>query len=427
MQIEVKNLPKSEILITVEVPQELLEKYEEEASKRVSERIEIPGFRKGQAPKAFVIAQIGPDAFFQETLNVALPRSYFEAVKLKNVAVISRPDVKVLSKAPLKYEARVALMPEVTLKGFEKIAISQTPITVSDKEIDEVVEEMRRYRATYKPHTREIQKGDRIEIDFQGFDDGGAPLDKTKSANHALFVGERSLVEGFEDQLLGMKAGEKKKFPIKFPKDFQYEPLRAKTVHFETEVKKTEETILPELTEDFVGQVMGEKKSVPEFREALKVDLHRRKGAEDRQSRENALLEKFLKEAKLEVPPLLIDEEVDYMIADLQRELEGRGLKFETYVEKFKKEKRDLKKEYEPEAEKRIRIRLILNYLFRELKIEVTPEELGQAAQVLESRTPEADRSKLKEQFEKHGEVYLRLKNNLMLEKLFTRYLGPIA
>lgn len=424
VQVEVKNLPKSEMLITVEVPPELLEKYEQQAAARVSEKIDVPGFRRGQAPKAFIIAQIGAEGFFQETLNVALPQSYFEAVKMKNIAVISRPDVKILSKSPLKYEARVALMPEVTVKGFDNIKIPEEPIAVTDKEIDEVVEEMRKYRATYKPLEREIRKGDRLEIDFQGYDEAGAALDKTKSTSHPLFVGEGSLVEGFEDQLLGMKTGEKKKFPIKFPKDFHHEPLRAKMVHFETEVKRAEEPILPEINEDFVGQIMGEKKSVPEFREVLKVDLHRRKAVEARRGRENALLEKLLKEAKLDVPPILVEEEVDYMILDLQKELEGRGLKFETYVEKLKKEKRDLRKEYEPEAEKRIRIRLILNYLFRELKIDVTDEEMQKAGQALLARTPEADQPKLKEQLEKKGDVHLRLRNNLMLEKLFVKYLG---
>lgn len=423
MQIEVKQLPKSEIQITVEVPPELLETYEKEAGARVSERVEIPGFRKGQAPKAFVIAQIGPDAFFQEVLNVALPASYFDAIKQKNLEVISRPDIKILAKSPLKYEARVAAFPEVTLKGIEKIKIPAEPIEISDREIDEVVGEMRKFRATFKPLERLVQKGDRVEIDFQGYDEAGAALDKTKSVNHPLFVGEGTLVPGFEEELIGMKAGTKKKFPVKFPKDFNYEPLKGKTVHFEVDLKRAEEPLLPALDDAFVSQVMGEKKTVPEFHAAIKADLHRRKSVDVRRNQENALLEKFLKEAKLEVPPILVEEEIDYMIADFKRELESRSLKFETYLEKLKAEKRDLRKEYEPEAEKRIRIRLILNFLFRTLNIEVSEEEFKKAVSRLLERTPEADRTRVAQNLEEKGEVYLRLKNNLMLEKLFARFL----
>ncbi len=280
MQTEVKQLPKSEISITITLSPEEIEKYELEATRRVSEKVEIPGFRKGQAPKAFVLAQIGAEAFSAEVLNVALPHTYFQAIKDKNLQVISRPEINIVSKSPLKYEARVAVMPEVTLKGADKIKIKKENIVVSDKEVSEVVEEMRKYKATYKPLERGIQKGDRVEIDFQGYDEGGAAIEKTKSKNHPLFVGEGSLVQGFEDQLLGMKVNEKKKFPIKFPSDFGSEPLRGKTVHFETEVKRAQEPILPELNEDLVAQLMGERKSVPEMKEALKRDIHARKEVE---------------------------------------------------------------------------------------------------------------------------------------------------
>lgn len=423
MQIEVKQLPKSEMLLIIEVPAETLVKYEDEAAKRVSEQVEIPGYRKGQAPKAFVIAQIGADAFFREVLNVALPRTYFEAVKAKNLQVVSRPDIKIVSKSPLKYEARIGIMPDVKLKGWEKIKLSAKPTEITEKEIDEVIYEMQKYRASYKPLEREVRKGDRVEIDFQGFDEGGAALDKTKSTNHPLFVGEGTLVPGFEEELVGMKVGAKKKFPIKFPKDFHHEPLKAKTVHFEVEMKRAEEAILPQLNEEFVEKIMGKKATVSAFRDELSIDLKRRKEIEARRQRENELLEKFLKEAKLDVPPVLVEEEVDYMMQDLKREIEGRGLKFETYLEKLKGEKRDIQKEFAPEAEKRVKIRLILNFLFKEAKIDVTEEEINSAAQRLVAATPEAEKARLSEQLKSRGEVYLRLKNNLMLEKLFARFL----
>ncbi|MBI5413864.1 trigger factor [Candidatus Peregrinibacteria bacterium] len=423
MNIELKNLPKSEIQLIIEVSPEQMAKYEEQVTKRISENVEVPGFRKGQAPKAMVLAKVGPDVFFQELLGIALPQAYFEAVKEKQLQVISRPDIKVLSKVPLKFEARVAVMPEITLKDVEKIKIPAEKVEITDAELEEVVNEMRKYRATYKNIERAIKNGDRVELDFQGYDEGGAAIDKTKSANHPLFVGEGTLVPGFEEQLVGMKSGEKKKFPVKFPTDYHYEPLKAKTIHFEVHIKRAEETILPEMNDDFATQVMGDKKTVAEFRDALKKDIHSKKLVDSRRKRENDLLEKFLKDAKLEVPPVLLEEETDYMIDDLKHEVEHKGLNFDTYLEKIKKNHKDLHKELTLEAEKRIRIRLVLNYLFKVLNVTVTEDELNQAIAKLRESTPEQHKKEIEKSLADKGEVYLRLKNNLMLEKLFAKFL----
>lgn len=424
MNIQIKNEPKSEVIITIELTAEEVAKYEEQAAKRVSEQMDIPGFRRGQAPKAFVISQLGPERFFDEVLQIALPMSYFKAVSEKNLAVISKPKIKILSKEPLKYEAHVAVSPEITLKDYEKIKIESRAPTVTDKEIDEVVAEMRKMRATYKALERPIAKGDRIEIDFQGYDEGGASLDKTTSKNHPLFVGEGTLVEGFEEQLVGMKVAEKKRFSVTFPKDFHYDALQGKKVEFETEVKKAEEVVLPELTEDFIAEVVGEKKTHNEFRQLLKKDIHARKLYDQRRNDENQLLEKILKEASLEVPPLLIEEEVEYMVDDFARDLKQRNLPIEAYMEKLKKENRDLAKEFAPEAEKRIKLRLVLNYLFKELKLEVGDDEMVKATERLLEESPEQERQKIKVNLGQKGEIYLRLRNNLLLEKLFSKYLA---
>lgn len=423
MQSDIKSLPKSQILITIEVTEEELKGYEDMAAKRVSEAVEIPGFRKGQAPKAFVISKIGPDAFFQEVLNVALPRSYYEAVKDKKLEVISKPEIKILSRSPLKFEAQVAVFPEIKLKGYEDLKIPEGDISVTDAEIDEVVTEMRRAKASYKTLERAIEKGDRIEIDFQGFDEGGAILEKTGSKNHPLFVGEGTLAPGFEEELVGMKVGEKKKFPLKFPKNFHHAPLKGKTVHFEVEMKRGEETILPEFDEAFIEGALGQKKQIAEFKEIIKKDLHFRKRLEDRRQRENQLLEKFLKDARFDTPPLLIEEEIDAMIADLAREFEQNGADFEALKKKLEAEKRDLKKEYAAEAEKRVRVRLIISFLFRKLAIEVNDEDMKRASERLLARTPEKDKTEVSKNLNTKGDIYLRLRNNLMLEKLFARFL----
>lgn len=423
MQIDVKPLPKSEVLLIIEAAQDTLDKYEEEAAKRISLNIDIPGFRKGLAPKAFVMSQVGPEAFFQEVLNIALPRLYFSAVKEKNLQVISRSEIKILSKSPLKFEAKVGLLPEISIKSWEKIKIPKKEMKIEEKEVDDVICDMRRYRATYKPLEREVKKGDRVEIDFQGYDESGAPLEKTKSKNHPMFVGEGSLVEGFEDNLVGMKVGGTKKFSIKFPKDYHHESFKAKTVNFSVEMKRADEPVLPELNEDFISQALGKKKTLEEFRVVLHGDIQKQKDTAERQRRENALLEKLLKEAQFDVPPTLVEEEIDYLVADLQKEFESKGMDFEAYLQKLKKDGKDLRIQYASEAEKRIRVRLILNFLFKEMKIEVSDEEMSRAVSVFLQRVPESERQKYQERIAAKGDIYARINNNLMLDKLFARFL----
>ena len=169
---------------------------------------------------------------------------------------------------------------------------------------------------------------------------------------------------------------------------------------------------------------MGAKKSVAEFKEAIKSDMKQRKLTDARRMRENNLLETLLQKATLEVPPSLVNEEIDYMIDDLKHDLEQRGLTLAAFMKKLKDEKKDIRKEYEKEAEKRVKVRLILNHLFVELKIEVSDDDMAKAGQKLVITAPENERAKLQESIAKRGDVYLRIKNNLLLEKLFTHFLG---
>lgn len=413
----------SQVLLTIEVPQEELEKYENEATTRISQKVSVPGFRKGQAPKYLIISQVGPEAFQEEVINLALTHTYFKAVQEHKVEAISRPQIKLLSPSPLKYEARVAVMSEVTVEGLDKLVIKKEETPVTDKDIDEVINEMRKYHATFKPLDRAVSKGDKLEIDFQGYDEGGALLDATRSSNHPLFVGEGSLIPGFEDQLIGMKVGEQKKFPITFPKDYHHEPFRLKKVNFEVTIKKGEETQLPELNEVFVEKITSKKASPDEFKKLIRGDLEARKQSEDYKRRENALIEKFLELGKLDVPPVLVEEEVSYMLDELRNDIEGRGMKFETFLEEMKKKKKNIDEEYKPEALKRVKIRLILNHLFRHLKITTEEAEMEKAAEALLDRAPAETRGRVEAELKAKKGVYLKLQNNLMLEKLFRHFL----
>ncbi|PJC37436.1 trigger factor [Candidatus Peregrinibacteria bacterium CG_4_9_14_0_2_um_filter_53_11] len=418
-----KKLPNSQVLLTVEVPKEVLVPYEEEAAKLISERVKIPGFRQGQAPKYIVISHVGAERFFEEAVNRALPDLYLEAVKKEGLEPISPPRVKITNNDPVTFEAEIALFPEIKIKGIEKLKVPVEKVAVDDKEIDEVINQLLRYHATYTPLERPVKKGDRLEIDFKGFDKGGAELESTASKNHPLFVGEGTLIPGFEDELVEMKVGETKKFPLIFPKDYHHKPFQKKQVTFEVTIQKGDEVMLPELTEEFIEKILGAKKTAAELREAVQSDIKGQKDKKAREERENKLFDTLLDKASLDLPPLLVDEEVEYMMVDLKKRIEQQGGDFKMFLEQLEKQGNDPMKEYRPEAEKRVKLRLVLNHLFRTLPIEVSDEEMKKAEEKLLASVPAEQKAEIEKELKQKRGVFARLQNNLALEKLMERFL----
>ncbi|MFO0780830.1 MAG: trigger factor [Candidatus Gracilibacteria bacterium] len=218
MKVTVEKLPKSEVKLTIEVPAERLEKYMEKAAEQISMHFKIPGFRPGHVPLDVLKQHVNEEGIEAHMLDIALPETYTEAVMKEKLQVVSRPKVEIKTKSPLVYEAVVAVFPEVSVSGYEKISVKKETPKVEAKDVDEVLAGIQKRHTTYKDVEREAKKGDRVEVDFDGFDDGGAPLDNTSSKNHPLVIGDNSLIPGFEDELVGMKKEEKKSFQITFQK-----------------------------------------------------------------------------------------------------------------------------------------------------------------------------------------------------------------
>ncbi len=411
-------------LITLNVEEADLAEYKDKAAKELSHHVNVPGFRPGTAPTFAVISHVGAEAFRQEVIDQALPHLYYKAIMEHKIEPIAAPRISLKSKEPIVFEAIVATMPTVKVKDIEKLKHEQIDASVTDKEVDEVIKEMLKMHATFKPLEGAVEKGDKLEIAFKGFDEGGVELENTVSKNHPLFVGEGQLIPGFEDNLIGMKVGDKKKFPITFPKDYGHKPFQSKNVTFEVEVLKGDKPVFPEFDEVLVEKLLGKKDTKENLLKIIKEDLSVRKKQELRKQREGSLMDKMVENADVDVPPILIDEEVDYMMADLKERFEKQGGSYEKLMESLAKKGKDQRKEYAEEATKRVKIRLILNHLFNELKIEVSDDDMQKAGTTLLAQAPEAERENVKKQLDEKKGIYLRLKNNLMLEKLITHFIG---
>lgn len=424
MNITVEKQPKSEVKVTIELTPEEIEKHLNKAAEQISSMVKVPGFRPGHVPLEVLKKHVKEDAIESQMLDLAIPESYTRAVKNENLQVISRPNIKIVQNNPLKYEATVAIYPEVKVTGYDKIKIKKEARKVEEKDVEAVLSDIQKRHATYKEVDREAQKGDKVELDFEGFDEGGASLENTKSKNHPLVIGEETLVKGFEDELIGLKKGDEKEFSVKFPKDYFHKPFQEKSVKFKVKLNKVDEINLPELTPEFIKQVVGEEKTLEDLKKDIMDNMTKDKEYQEKVRRENEYLEQLAGKTEVEIPNTLMDEEIDGMIEEFKNELSGQGITLEQYLEGAKKELDELREMRRKEAEKRLKLRFGLHQLFDQEKIEATKDELDHEMEHVRSLYPENEREKLEKEFSDGGYLLRRLENKIKMEKLFERYLS---
>lgn len=423
MQIEVKNLPKSEVKLTIELSAEETQKYMEKAASQVSEVVKVPGFRPGHVPLDVLKGHVREGVIENHMIELAVPDTYSDALAKEKVKAISRPKVNILGTDPLKYEAVVATYPQVSVDGYEKIKIDKKEVKVEDKDVDEVLAEIQKKHATFKEVDRAAKKGDRVEVDFEGFDEGGAVLESTKSKNHPVILGEGTLVPGFEEELEGVKKGEEKDFTVTFPKDYFHKPFQGKKVKFKAKMNTVAEVELPGLTPDFLKKIAGAEIGLDEVKLNIRANLEHERKHEEHDRRENEYLEEVIKHTKVELPDSLVDEEVEGMIQEFSDELEGRGLNLQKYLEATKKEIKDLKEERKKEAQKRLSLRFGLQHLFEQEKIQVSDADIKKELEKIKNLYPENERYKIDQEYKEGSYLVKRLENKLKIDKLFEKYL----
>lgn len=414
MEHQVKQLPKSEVEIRVTLTKEELKPFEEKALAEFSKQLKVKGFRPGHIPAEIVKQHLNEEAIKYRTQDLAIQGTYPEAVVKSKTPVISRPHVKVESEENgFTYTATAAIMPKVEVKDYQSIKIKQEEAKIDKKDVEEVLRDLKRYITTYKDVERAAKKGDRAELAFEGFDLDGKALEGTKSQNHPVILGEGSLIPGFEENVIGLKVGEKTDFEITFPEDYHSKEFAAKKVKFNVELQRLEEAHIPELDEESIEKLTGKKESPEELTKKIEQDLLEQKKKAIHQKREGEYLEELLKKTKVELPQILIEEEIDHMVAEVRHSAEGRGLKWEDYLVQAKTTPEDLRKKYEPEAEKRVKLRLALQHLIEQEKTEPADDEIKKVLEAELKRSPKADARSLE----------FQIRNRLALRALFAKVL----
>ncbi|MBN2306527.1 trigger factor [Candidatus Peregrinibacteria bacterium] len=429
MNAVVKQLPKSQVEITITVPYADYAKAEKKAIELLGKEIKVDGFREGQIPENIIREKAGPAAIQSATLEQIIPISYSAAVKENNVQVISQPKVDIKSPVTkegddLMYVAIVAVMPEVKLGNYKKIKVKKEKVNVTDKEVNETLEMIINRFAEWKDAGRPSKEGDRIEIDFEGFDQEGKSVPKTASKNHPIVLGAKTMVPGFEEALRGVKTGDTKEFTIDFPQAYHAKEMQGKKVTFKAKVNRVEEKLSQELDEPLIEKATGQKQSVEAFKQKVAQDLEREMEQRVQADVDNKVVQEIIKITKAELPDALIDEEINLLKEERKYAVTRQGLTWEQYLQHIKKTDEDFAKDHRKPAEERLLARLGVNKIIQEEKIDVPDADVEKRIQEIAGMYPEEQRGKVLEHYKKGSEAYRGLKNNMSADKLINMFVA---
>ena len=378
MSVQVENLEKNMAKLTIEVPAEELEKALEKAYQKQKSRISLPGFRKGKAPRKMIESMYGKGVFMEDAVNSLVPQEYTKALGECDLEIVSQPEINVTQMEPGKaliFTADVAVKPEVTLGEYKGVEVPKSEIAVTDEEVDaEVKKEQDKNARTVAVEDRAAANGDITTIDFEGFVDGEA-FEGGKGTDYPLTLGSGSFIPGFEDQLVGAKAGDHVEVKVTFPEEYQAKELAGKEAVFQCDVKKVEAKELPELDDDF-AQDASEFDTLAEYKEDIKKNLTEKKEKEARAAKENAAVDKAIENAQMEIPDAMLNTQVRQMLDDFSRRMQSQGLTMEQYFQFTGMTLEKMQEEMKPQALKRIQTRLVLEKIAEVENIQPTDEEV---------------------------------------------------
>ena len=364
MNVQVEKLEKNMAKMTVTVPSEDFDKATVEAYNRQKNRISIPGFRKGHAPKAMIEKMYGAAIFYEEAVDIILDRTYPEACRESGLEIASRPEIsveKIEKGQDLVYTATVAVKPEVELGEYKGVEVAKADAEVTEEEVDAEIKRTQERNArivSIEDESREIKDGDIVNIDFDGFVDG-KEFAGGKGEDYPLTIGSHSFIEGFEDQLIGHKAGEEVDVNVTFPEDYHAEELKGKPALFKVKVRTIKEKQLPEIDDDFASEV-SEFETLSEYKDSVRKEIKERKEKWAAQQNENNVVAAVVANAKIDVPDAMIDTEAEQMAQNFRRRIESQGMNFDQYMKYTGMTAESIKDNMKPQAETTIRTRLTL-------------------------------------------------------------------
>jgi trigger factor len=405
MQTTVKELPNSRVEVQVEVPAADVEKATSRAARAMAKEMRMPGFRAGKAPPSLVIQRLGFGSVLQEAIRDSLPEWYEGALLDAGVSPIGDPDIQMATVPegegePLEFKFEVGVRPQAKLGTYKGLEVGKEEQEVPDEILETEVERLREGFARLEPVEREGKEGDSLLVDFEGFLDGSA-FQGGAAEDYLLALGSGQLIEGFEEQLVGAKAGEEREVSVTFPEDYQAEHLAGEDAVFKVKVKEVREKVLPELDDDFAAEA-SEFDTLEELRDSIREKVGAALGSRAEEDFRVAAVDAAVAEATVEVPAELATARATERWERMERQLAGRGMDPNQFLQMQGKTRDELIEETKEDAEKELKREAVVTAIAEAEGIEVSEAEMVEALEHSaehERTTPE----KLLERLQKSG------------------------
>ncbi len=378
--MKLKNVEKQEknmVVLTVDVEKDEFEAAIEKAYRKQVKKLNIPGFRKGHAPRKVVEGMFGVEVFFDDAMNFAFPEAYQAAVEEAKLEPVGYPDVEPVGDVTVDgftFNATVAIYPEVKLGEYKGLSAVKPSTEVNDEVVSHRLDEMAERNARLVSVEREAQNNDTAVIDFEGFKDG-VPFEGGKGENYTLELGSDTFIPGFEEQVVGMKAGEEKDIEVTFPEDYQAEELKGKPVVFKVKVNEVKFKELPKMDDDF-AQDVSEFDTIDDLKADIRKKAEEQAKADSDKAFENALIDQVVANMECDVPQPMIENQVNNMINDYKMQITSQGIAFDQYLKMVGTTEDALKETAQEPALRQIKNNLALEAIIKAENPEVTDEEI---------------------------------------------------
>ncbi len=395
--MNVKSIEKENVKakIVVEIDKELMEQGVNKAYLKARKNIALPGFRKGKAPRKLIESIYGAHVFYEDGLEEIFPQVYEEAVVKQDVKAVGRPsltNMDIAEDGVVTITIETEVYPEVTLGEYKGLEVEKAEAQVSDEEVKAELEQMAERVASVETVERGAELGDTAEIDFEGFDNGVA-FEGGKGENYALKLGSGTFVPGFEEQIVGMSAGEEKDIDITFPENYK-EDLAGKPVVFHVKVNKVSVTNVPALDDEFAKDV-SEFNTLEELRADVRKNLEAKRTESIESAFKNAAVEKAVENMTVEMPSALVEQELDRQMENFAYQLQMNGMSVEDYAKMMGGDLSGMRNAMRPAAEKQAKVNLLLDKIAEVENLEITDEELdAEYAKMAENYELELERVK---------------------------------
>lgn len=415
MSIKVEKTEKNnELKLTFTIEATKFDEGMKKVYLKTAKYFNVPGFRKGKAPMNIIERQYGSEIFYEDTFNEIVPEVYDEELKANNIEAVSRPDIDVtqIGKGQdLIFTAVVQIKPEVKLGKYKGIQLKKIEYNVTDEDIDHEIGHMAEKNSRLVTiEDRPVEEKDIAVIDFEGFVDGVA-FDGGKAENHELEIGSKTFIPGFEDQIIGMKIEEEKDINVKFPEEYFSKDLAGKDAVFKVKLHEIKRKELPEIDDEFAKDV-SEFDTIKELKASIKEKLEEENKSRAKYETEDEAIKTVCDSVEVEIPSGMIETEIDNMVKDVEARLSYQGLKLDQYLHMMNKTEEDFRKEYEEQAQKSVKSRLVLEAIVKDAEIEIADEELNEKVKEMATNY-----GKKEEELMQNENLKDYLKNNMKIEK----------